>query len=679
MRSPPPSAPQAEKAARNAEPEGPLSPAESQTLHELQVHQVELEMQNEELRRAHAELDLARSRYFDLYDLAPVGYCTLSPQGLVVQANLTAVTMLGMPRKAVLDRAFSRFIHQDDQSVLHSLLQRVPEQKDRASAELRVVREDGSLFWAQLVVTLARSEAGMPERRVVLSDVTARREAEAARQQGEVRYQDLFSRASDGIVLCAVDGKLLEVNQAFARMHGCSREQLIGSSLKELDTKGTTLEPARLKRMALGETLTFEVAHQHPDGKELPLEVSVSQVSINGRPRLLAFYRDITERKQLHAGLAQNDRLTSMGMLAAGVAHEINNPLSYVLSSVEDLARDLPGVLAEPSKLGELVEQASAALEGLGRIRKISRSLATFSRAERSGLERVDVNRALEGAATMAKNEIKFRATLLTDLAPLPQVVASESRLTQVFLNLILNAAQAIDEGHVAQNRITLRTWASDGEVFAEVSDTGRGISAENLLHIFEPFFTTRRGVGGTGLGLAICKTIMSELGGDLRVESVTGKGTRFVVRLSSRLQLEEAPVLPPPAIAPTLRRGRILVVDDELPIRNMMRRLLGSAHEVVVVDSGEAARALLLEDPAFDVVLCDLMMPEMTGMELHAWMVKESPDLARRVIFVSGGAFTPNASIYLQKVPNLKLEKPFDAEELRSAVALLLANGPGA
>lgn len=677
-----------ETAARKKAGAPPEKPeALQQTLYDLRVHQIELEMQNEELRRAQVELDLSRARYFDLYDLAPVGYCTLDETGQIVQANLTAVTLLGVPRSKLLKRLFARFVSRED----HGSYQRLLAGGERRSAELRMKREDGSSFWAALAVTSAADQTGAIERRLVMSDVTDRKTAETALLESQARYRELFFRASDGIVISTVEGVVVEANEAFARMHGLSPAEVVHQELKSLESAHTALAPAQARRLALGEVLTLEVEHRHRAGHSFPVEASIGEISVSGVPHVLGLYREISERKRTQAAFAQSDRLASMGMLAAGIAHEINNPLTYVLANVESVADELPLVFASvkrsfeergegrPEKatarmpsweiLDDLVGRTRGALEGALRIKTIARALGAFSRTESTSLGNVDLNRALETAATMAHNEIKYRATLVKQLGEVPPVLASEGKLVQVFLNLLINAAQAITEGHVAENRITLRTWGEGESVFAEVLDTGRGIPAENLARVFEPFFTTKHeGVSGSGLGLSISKTLIAEVGGGLRVDSVPGR-TSFVVTLprSESVAVSQAPALAassPTTAAPTAR-GRILVVDDEEPIRKMIQRVLSREHEVVAVASGKQAKAILLMDPAFDVILCDLMMPEMTGMELHAWLVAAAPHLATRVIFISGGAFTPTATAYLSSVTNQLVTKPFFLGEL--------------
>jgi CheY-like chemotaxis protein len=228
----------------------------------------------------------------------------------------------------------------------------------------------------------------------------------------------------------------------------------------------------------------------------------------------------------------------------------------------------------------------------------------------------------------------------------------------------------------VNENRITIRTWARGEDVFAEVADNGRGLPADSVGRIFEPFTALKFGNGaglGLGLGLSICRNIVAEFGGDIRVESELGKGTRFLIRLPAN-RANRANAAPKPSAAvvspPGAVRGRILVVDDEEEIRKTLLRALEPRHEVITVASGSEGRALLERDGAFDVILCDLMMQQMTGMELHAWLAASAPALATRVVFITGGAFTGGASDYLARVTNLTVTKPFDLAALEKLVS---------
>ena len=556
----------------------PCTPPETVgLLHELQVHQVELELQNEELQRARLETEEALGRYTELYEFAPVGYLTVARDGTIRQVNLNGAGLFGQPRSRLVGRRLASLISAPWRPVFQAFLASAFISKDRR-------------------------------------------------------------------VACEI-----EVHPPTA--------------------PGAT---------------TLELTGQAQDDGE--------------SCRVVA--QDVTERKKLQA--AQTDRLASIGLLAAGVAHEVNNPLAYVLFSLETLAADLPrltnGVqqccdelkrqggdkavaaiagadakMLAPTMLVDLVDRAKQALEGTQRITEIMRALGSFSRVESPTRTWVSLQGAIESAIRLASNQIKFRAQLVRDFAEVPQVWASEGMLSQVFLNLLVNAVHAIPEGQPEQHRIAVRTWHGPDGVFAEISDTGKGIAPTDLGRIFDPFFTTKEVGKGSGLGLVVCQNILHEFGGDIQVESTLGQGARFIVRLPTG----RAPGSPPPpkelispaAAATQPLRGRVLMIDDEPALRAMMIRVLGGQHEVHTAASGREAQALLKRDPAFDAILCDVMMPEMSGIELHEWLTTYHPDLARQVIFITGGTFTAHTSAYLAKVRNPTLEKPFSCAAVTSRV----------
>jgi len=382
------------------------------------------------------------------------------------------------------------------------------------------------------------------------------------------------------------------------------------------------------------------------------------------------------DREELLANLAQSDRLASMGLLAAGVAHEINNPLSYVLYNLESLLEDFPGKAARGVEDGgkggagasgvsgdDALARLEGAVSGTRRIMRIVRGLSTFSRVERTERVPVDVKTSLEHALAMASNELKYRARVVKEYGPVPDVLGSDGKLAQVFLNLLVNAAHAIEEGQAERNEVRVRLFAEGDRVCVEVCDTGRGIVPEHRDSIFDPFFTTKAVGSGSGLGLSICRSILTDFGGALTFTSEVGVGTCFLVSLPrmAPVELEPAPVVAAPSASATSARGRILVIDDEEGIRVIIKRMLGRRHDVVLAESGVVAQEVLKGDRAFDLILCDLMMPKLSGMELHAWLVGVDPALAARLVFVTGGAFTPGASTYLDSVPNLRMEKPFE------------------
>ncbi len=374
--------------------------------------------------------------------------------------------------------------------------------------------------------------------------------------------------------------------------------------------------------------------------------------------RLVGVVQDITETKDVAARVVFSDRMVSLGTLAAGLAHEINNPLATIATQLQ---------LLDEAHADAGTGDARAAVE---RIRSIVRGLSAFSRTDDSSRTSVDVHRVLDLAINLTSNEIRHRARLVRVFGALPYVNANEARLGHVFLNLLLNAAEAIPEGNANAHEIQIAAHTDDGGwAIVEVTDSGVGMAGDVVLRAFDPFFTTKPVGAATGLGLSICHGIVRSLGGDITVRSEPGRGTTFTVALPPS---EKPPRTRPPSTAPATanpQRGHVLVIDDDALFASSLRRLLASEHQVTVVHSGRDALARLRAGERFDAILCDLMMPEMTGAELHAELVTLESAAADLVIFITGGAFSPASQKFLEGISNLVFEKPCDLAELRAAV----------
>jgi signal transduction histidine kinase len=396
--------------------------------------------------------------------------------------------------------------------------------------------------------------------------------------------------------------------------------------------------------------------------------------------RAVLYVRDITNEREGEVRRLQAEKLASIGMLAAGVAHEINNPAAFVLANIEALSgqmrlieeklKDLPKGTSQRLGLPDILFEATAILqeskEGMARIHRIVRDLGSFSHSDYDSTSSVNVNAAVESALTMLRNELKYRAHVERDLRASKAVRANLARLGQVFLNLIMNAAQALDETRINRNIVTVRSYDQDGFVVVEVQDNGPGIPEEVLPHIFDSFFTTKaRGVG-TGLGLPISQGIVRSLGGDVSVESRAGEGATFRVRLPATVGVSEPIAVPPPSDRrPGYQRRRILAVDDEALLLKAYRRMLGETHDVITCLGAEEALRLLETDDDFAVILCDLQMPDMSGMDLYAVVRARMPAVAERFIFVTGGAFSADAKRFLEETSPAVVNKPFRIEEL--------------
>jgi CheY-like chemotaxis protein len=369
-----------------------------------------------------------------------------------------------------------------------------------------------------------------------------------------------------------------------------------------------------------------------------------------------------------------------VGTLAAGVAHEINNPLAVVIGNLDYAAESLGNLVWDdaggPLKssawfVQEVKTPLDDARDAALRVRLIVRDLKVFSRLpSEESRGPVDAQVIMESSLRMAWNEIRHRARLVKLYGAVPYVEANEARLSQVFLNLLVNAAQSLQEGRAEHNEIRVGTRVEGERVIVEVSDTGAGIPPEIIGHVFDAFFTTKAVGVGTGLGLAICQHIVAEMNGELTVESEVGKGTTFRVALPIARK-HESKTLPAPAEQAPLpgRRGRILVVDDEEAVARTVDRILSKEHDVTILADARQALALCAAGQHFDLVLCDLMMPDMTGMDFHRELSVVAPQQANRVIFLTGGAFTETARRFLSDTPNEYIEKPFAPANLRAIV----------
>jgi CheY-like chemotaxis protein len=355
--------------------------------------------------------------------------------------------------------------------------------------------------------------------------------------------------------------------------------------------------------------------------------------------------------------------------LSVGV--QINNPLMAVLGNLDTAAGDVRRLSRQhPSSTGlaEVAEELRDAREAGERVRNIVRDLKLFSHSDEETRGDVRVEQALESSLRMVWNEVRHRAMLVRDYKDVPPVYANESRLGQVFLNLIVNAAQAIPEGRANQNQIRVATsLAADGRVRVDISDTGTGMQPEVVAQLFTPFFTIKPIGVGTGLGLSICHQLVTAIGGEISVETEAGRGTTFTVLLPA---LAATPVVPRTVTAhepPPTRRSRVQLIDDEPMVAKTFSRALGRRHDVVTKEPTDAIRAIE-HGETFDVIFCDLMMPNVSGMDVYGGFERISPEQATRMVFITGGAFTV-ARAFLEQTKNRQLEKPIDLDELRAFV----------
>jgi len=401
--------------------------------------------------------------------------------------------------------------------------------------------------------------------------------------------------------------------------------------------------------------------------------------SPSGEPlRMVGTDADITELKAAYEGkrlaeahLARSERLASVGMMAAGVAHEINNPLAYILNNLDFALKSLSSGAPRQDVDKEALNALNEAREGAVRVREVVKDLRTFSRVGDEQPEWVDVREVLESSLNIARRQIVECARLDVNLAPACEVRANRSRLGQVFLNLLVNAREAVEPGHPESNRISVSCREAEGFVEVTVQDTGVGIPPGDIHRIFDLFYTTKPVGVGTGLGLSICHDLVEALGGSIHVQSEVGVGTEFRVLLPCA-DRQPSTLPPPDDIDVWARAKRMLVVDDDPLVARSVRRLLGDKQEVTLVHDGPSALAEMRKR-VYDVVLCDVAMPGMDGLMVLETAHTERLSAAHRFVFMTGSLFSQEWRQRMNAVRAPCVAKPLDMAELTTALAQVL------
>ena len=635
------------------------------------------------LNHAQAELRESEARYRDIVETAHEGIAIIATDGTFTFANRRFAELLGYSVDELVGRPLSLIVPEGERE---TTARRLAQSQQGASLEHEVMyrRRDGTELWALLRTSPVRDANGRQVGTLgMTTDRTHFRQAEEARRKSEEQYRQIVEATSDGIIKVDAGKVIVFVNQRLAEMLGYEPAGMIGMSLFDLVTpEARAILAEQLNLRKSGSKRTVELAYRHRDGTGVPVSISGTAL-FDAEARFsgtLGIVRDDTERRKMQSQLMVSDRMASIGTLAAGVAHEINNPLATVVANLdfiaEGLAADGSGrSAAERAQDGaRLRDQIRGPLgdaqEAAQRMRFLVRDLKVFSRA--SGDEPtgpVDIEALLDSSLRMADNEIRHRAHVVRQFGAVPSVQAREERLGQVFLNLLVNAAQALPDGYSEQNEIRVSTRLDGDHVVVEVADTGPGIPPQIIGRIFDAFFTTKDVGSGTGLGLAISHRIVTDMGGDLTVASEVGKGATFRVTLPICSLPDPGPAVPATPAESTQLRGRILLVDDEPFILRIISLVLGKAHEVVATPSAREALARITAGERFDLILCDLMMPLMTGVQLHQELSRVAPDQAGRMIFLTGGAFTDEARRFLADSATEYVEKPFDSSNLRAIV----------
>ena len=383
--------------------------------------------------------------------------------------------------------------------------------------------------------------------------------------------------------------------------------------------------------------------------------------------------------------LLQQERLLAVGQLAAGVAHEINNPAAFVITNLrtleEHLARLEPLLGAGGGEsahrqwrqlLGQSRELTQDNLTGVERIVAIVRNLRNFARLEPARVESLPLAEIIADACRLVRAEVSYRARLVVSTAADMHVRGDRTKLAQVFTNLLMNAAQAIAEGASDRHEVLVTADIRGVQAVVTVRDTGAGMTEEAQARLFEPFFSTRPREHGTGLGLALSADIVRHHGGQLRLLDTSAAGTTFEVALpldAPPAMRAETPVAPAPPVSTPTTRPRVLFIDDEPMLLAAYKRFYAQHFELALAPGGRDAVARLEADADWDAIVCDLMMPEFDGVAVHDWLQRHRPELLPSTLFCTGGAFSPRSLAFAERLGDRLLPKPLRPGELRAAV----------
>jgi PAS domain S-box-containing protein len=509
--------------------------------------------------------------------------------------------------------------------------------------------------------------------------MTARRMLEQEVSLSEQKYRALFESATDALFLVDLETlQILEYNPAAVAFVGDKPSAGLARSFLELcpSLRGgpsrSLLDNKRMFEEVFGESKEFLMTR--PDGSHVPCEGTVTLVQYNRRSVLQLDIREITERKRLEQQLRQSEKLSALGQLTAGVAHELNNPLAVIMGYAQVLVKQVEGDPKLKTDLSKILRESERAA-------KIVRNLLTFARPREPQMLTVDVNRLVANILEAYETEFDNASVhVRTHLAPdLPRTVADPHQLEQVLANLVINAIQAMGQTPLPRS-LTIGTAVNDRMIRITVSDNGPGIAPEVVTKIFDPFFTTKAPGKGTGLGLSISHSIVHEHRGRIWVESELGQGATFHVEipLVARTEFEEpvAPVPAPPEVASAAQTAayRLLVVDDERGIVEVLQAIFtASGYTVDTAGNGNEALEQISRNH-YDLILSDLCMPGVDGEQLYRKVKILNPDLAARIIFVTGDTVSPKSRSFLEWTGNRWFSKPFNIRELEEVVANFLS-----
>jgi PAS domain S-box-containing protein len=644
----------------------------------------ELEAAEAEHKRTEETLRQSEERYRTIVEEMEEGYYETDLAGNYTFFNDVMFKDTGYTRQELMGMNYRVYIPEEDVKSVYKVFNEVYRTgKPRRWYPMVNIRKDGARIFVEDSIFLRRSAKGEKIGfRGISRNITERKRANEALSQSEEKYRTILHEMDEGYYEVDLAGSYTFFNDVISARLGYTTEELSGMNYRAYTPEGDIKSVYRVYNEVYrtGKPRRwYPMVNIGKDGTTIFVENSIlpirsSEGQITG---FRGISRDVTERKRMEEERRQLEqkaqfasRLASVGEMASGIAHEINNPLTGVIGYAQLLLQeDLP------DKIRKDLETIN---DGAQRVSHVIQRLLAFARQTKPQRTYVNVNEIVATTLDLRGYHLQTsNIKVITQLAKdLPLTVADAGQLQQVFLNLIVNAETEMKLARVS-GKLLVKTQQINKTIRISFKDDGPGIAEQNLDRIFDPFFTTRQVGQGTGLGLSVCYGIVSEHGGRIYAESKPGKGATFIVELPIITE-EKQLQLPEPAVAESKKMtgARILVVDDEPVVREFISKVLAEeGHQVETVDNAEDALEMVMGKP-YRIILLDIKMPGMSGIELYKRFQKIAPSLARKVIFVTGDVMGTRTMAFLSKAKSPYITKPFTASQLNILINRVFTEG---
>jgi PAS domain S-box-containing protein len=653
-------------------------------LEEMRRRIAELEAAEAEHKRTEETLRQSEERYRTIVEEMEEGYYETDLAGNYTFFNDVMCQETGYSREELMGMNYKVYTPEEDVKSVYKVYNEVYRiGEPHRWFPMVNIRKDGTRIFIEDSVFPLRNAAGeIVGFRGISRNITERKRADEALRQSEEKYRTMLQEMDEGYYEVDLAGNYTFFNDVICVKMGYSREELIGMNYRvytpEEDLKSVYKVYNEVYRTGKPRRW-YPMINIVKGGTRIFVENSILPIR-NSDGEIIGFRgisRDVTERKRMEQERLQLEqkaqfasRLASVGEMASGIAHEINNPLTGVIGYAQLLLQeDLPD---------NVRKDLETINDGAKRVANVIQRLLAFARQSEPQRTYVNINEVV--ATTLELRGYHLQTSnieVTTELTPdLPLTIADAGQLQQVFLNLIVNAETEMKLAR-GSGKLTVKTQQVDDVLRISFKDDGPGIAEENLEKIFDPFFTTRQVGQGTGLGLSVCYGIVSQHGGRIYAESKPGKGAIFVVELPM-LTEDKQLQLPEPEVNEQRKRSgvRILVVDDERVVREFISKALTEeGHQVETVDNAEDALKMV-KNKKYRIILLDVKMPGMSGIELYKRFQKMGPALARSVVFVTGDVMGARTLAFLAKARSPYITKPFDGKQLNIAINRVFSEG---